>query len=228
MKLKSILTFTWICLIFVSCSNDDVDTVVQARCDFIGYKYYNGNQDALGTMSSDYILIGIDRNVTNAAIQSFIAGNSIFDPNYIYTIHDSGAYPFKEIPLKLNGSKTCEEITQIIATINQNSIVAYTHFTMQTNDCNNLIWQPIGNLCVNSYSSSFFVKVNDPTNLNDLNQMIAQTSTMLVSQNQFMPEWFELQATKSANGDAVAMANVFATSGLFLASEPSVTKYPVE
>jgi hypothetical protein len=64
--------------------------------------------------------------------------------------------------------------------------------------------------------------------LTDLSQMIAQTNTELVEQNQFMAKWFELRATKESDGDGLAMANFFYESGLFEHSEPGISKYPVE
>jgi hypothetical protein len=197
-------------------------------CEFIDFKYYNDTQDYLGEMSNDYLLIGIDTIYNDIQIQSFISTLPQFDQTYNYSIHHSGNYKFKEIPLKFTSSKSCGEITQIISDIEQNQIVSYAHFTMQTNDCQNLIWEPIGNLCVNSYGSNFYVKVFDENNLSDLNLVISQTNTELVEQNQFMPKWFELRAIKTSDGDGLAMANYFYETGLFEHSEPGISKYPVE
>ena len=211
----------------MSCSEDD-DETVQNSCDFIDFKYYNETQDFLGEMSNDYLLIGIDSTYSDSQIQSTIANLNQFDQSYQYAIHQSGNYKFKEIPLKFNSSKNCNQITQIISDIEQNQMISYAHFTMQTDDCDNLIWQPIGDLCVNSYGSNFYVKVFNENDLTDLNQIISQTNTELVEQNQFMPKWYELRATKIANGDALEMANYFYETGLFEHSEPGISKYAVE
>jgi hypothetical protein len=64
--------------------------------------------------------------------------------------------------------------------------------------------------------------------LTDLNKIIAETKTELVKQDEFMPNRFELRATKSSNGDALKMANYFYETGLFQCSEPGISKYPVE
>src|SRR5690606_21897263 len=106
-----------------------------------------------------------------------------------------GLYKFKEIALKLNSPKSCEEITQLISDLEQNSIISYTHYAMQTDDCNSPFGEPIGELCINSYGSDFYLKVLDENDLTSLNQMIAETNTELVSQDIFMPEWFVLRAT---------------------------------
>ena len=80
---------------------------------------------------------------------------------------------------------------------------------MKTDNWENLIWEQIGNLCINSYGSNFYVKVFDENDLTNLKQKIAETNTELVKQNEFMPKWFELRATKNSNGDALKMANYF-------------------
>ncbi|TXD83224.1 hypothetical protein ESY86_13620 [Subsaximicrobium wynnwilliamsii] len=212
----------------IGCSSDNETEPVQSSCNFINFKYYNGTQDLLGVMSNEYILIAVDTTYNESEIQNFITTIDVIDQNYNYTIQTSGQYKFKEIPLKLNTSKDCEEITQIISDLNQNTIISYVHFAMNTDDCNNLIWEPMGDLCINSYGSSFFVKVFDENDLTDLNQMIIETNTEMVEQNQFMEKWFELRATKESNGDGLAMANFFYESGLFEHSEAGISKYPVE
>lgn len=226
--MKNYILTLLIGIALIGCSNGDGTEPVQNSCDFINFKYYNGNQDFLGEMSNDYVLIAVDTTYNDSEIANFISMTNIFDQNYNYTIHNIAQYKFKEIPLKLNTSKNCEEITQIISELNQNTIVSYVHFTMQTNNCENLIWEPIGNLCINSYGSNFYVKVFDENDLIGLNQIIAQTNTELVLQDQFSPKWFVLRATKVSNGDALEMANFFYESGLFEHSEAGISKYPVE
>ena len=227
--MKNFILILLIGTVIISCSSNDDDTEnIQNSCDFIDFKYYNNTQYYLGEMSNDYLLIGIDLSYTDAQIHLFISSLTEFDQSYNYTTHLSGQYQFKEIPLKFTNSKNCKEITQIITDLEQNQMISYAHFTMKTNDCNNLIWEPMGNLCVNSYGSSFYVKVFDENDLTDLNQVISQTNTELVEQNQFMSKWFELRATKESNGDGLAMANYFYETELFEHSEPGISKYPVE
>lgn len=214
-------------LLIVSCNNDDNEPT-QNSCSFINFKYYDGAQDNLGEMSNEYLLIGIDTIYSDNQIQLFISNINHFDQDYNYSIHHTGQYKFKEIPLKLNSSKTCIEITQIIDNLKQNQIISYAHYTMQTDDCNNLIWEPIGNLCINSYGSDFYIKVFDENELTNLNSTIAQTNTELIEQNEFMPKWYKLRATKTSSGDALNMANYFYETGLFEHGEPGISKYPVE
>ncbi len=211
----------------VGCT-DENDLPLPLSCDFVDFKYYDNSQDFLGERSSEYLIIGVDTTFTDIEINNLVSTLSQFDQNYNFEIHKSGIYKYKEIPLKFNSPKTCEETTQIINLLNQNTMVSYAHFTMQTNDCNNLIWQPIGNLCVNSYSSSISVKVFDENNLTAMNNLITQNNLQLVAQNAFMPKWFELRVTKVAPKDALAMANYLYETGVFEYCEPNITKYPVE
>ncbi len=222
-----ILSMITVTLLFAGCKKDD-DLTPQGNCEFINFKYYNGAQDDLGEISNNYILVGVDTTYSDTQIQNFISSVGYFDQNYTYTIHTDGRYKFKEIPLRLKSSKNCGQITYIISELEKNAIVSYAHYTMKTDNCQNLIWEQIGNLCINSYGSSFYVKVFDENDLTDLNQKIAETNTELVKQNEFMPKWFELRATKTSNGDALKMANYFHETGLFEAIDAGISKYPVE
>jgi hypothetical protein len=118
----------------------------------------------------------------------------------------------------------CGEIAWIIKDIKQNSIVNFAHYTIKTNDCSNDIWEPIGDLCVNSYSNLFNVKIKDINDLSALNKTVLETHTKIISKNQFMQDWYLLSADKDSNGDALQMANYFFETGLFAASEPDIIK----
>lgn len=226
--MKKYFLFLILLPFLTNCEDDNENIDLRESCGYTNFKYYNGTEDYLGELSNDYILIACDTAYTDNEIQDFISTVKYFDQNYDYTIHAYTHYKYKEIPLKLSSSKTCGEITSMISDLQLNSIIAYTHFTMQTDNCENDIWETIGNLCVNSYSSLFYVKVFDETDLTDLNNMIAETNTELVEQNRFMKKWFTLSATKNSKGDALKMANYFYESGLFEYSDPDITKYPVE
>lgn len=221
------LRFITFVLLFASCGNDN-DITPQGSCDFVDFKYYYGTKDNLGELQNNYILVGVDTTYSDSLIQTFISTVNQLDQKYVYTIHTAASYKFKEIPIKLKNPKTCEQITQIIREIEQNAIISYVHYTMKTDNCQNAISEQIGNLCINSYGSNFYVKVFDENDLTDLNQKIAETNTELVKQNDFMPKWFELRATKISKGDGLKMANYFYETGLFEFSEPGISKYPVE
>ncbi len=230
-----VLSFFVLGLILSSC-NESVDKPILDECNFVNFKYYKGKKEVLGEMSNHYLLIGIKRTYTNEEIREYIAKLDQFEQSFNYQIYDVASYGFKEIPLQLKDSKTCNEITQIISKMKKDEIISYVHYTMKTDDCSDLFWEPVGgisndkkaNLCVISYGSEFSVKVIDENDLTNLNKIISKTNTELVEQDKYMPKWFHIRATKKSNGDALEMANYFYETGLFEHSEPSISKYLVK
>lgn len=211
---------------FITSCNEDENKEVQTKCNFVNFKYYNSEQDLLGEMSEEYIVIAFETINNNDLIASLIQSKEYLDQNYEYVINQQEDY--KYIVLKLISENNCIEITNIITDLEQNEIVEYVHYAMQTDNCTDLIWEEIGEKCINSYDSFFYVKVIDENNLTDLNNIIQETNTVLDHQNQFMPKWFTLKADKNSNGDALQMANYFYETNLFEHSEPNITKIPVE
>ncbi len=228
--MKSIIRIIYlitITFLILSCNKDD-NNEQQTECDFVNFKYYNNEQDLLGEMSEEYIVIAFDTINNNNLITTLIQSKDYFDQNYEYEINQQGNYKYKYIALKLTSVMNCIEITNIISDLEQSEIIDYAHYAMQTDNCTNLIGEEIGEKCINSYSSVFYVKVVDENDLTDLNSIIQETNAILVHQNEFMPKWFTLRADKNSNGDALQMANYFYETNLFEHSEPDITKIPVE
>lgn len=225
MKIK-ILLMLLSCWIFSSCKKDEkiIDPIIP-KCGFIDFRYYNGEKIYFSPMSNDYLLIAIDSIYSDAQIDNFISGLNEFDQSYNYKIYHNPQYRFKSIPLKFKSSKNCDEITQTIFNLEQNNMVSYVNYTMQTDNCLDLLGEPLGNLCVVSYSSNFYVKAY---NIDNLTEIVAETNTEVVGQMQFMPAWFILRATKLSKGDACDMANYFYESGLFEEVDLGFGKYSVE
>lgn len=223
---KIVLPILILSLLFIGCSKENISK--EKSCKYIDFKYYKGKKDHLGEISNNYLLIGIDTTYSDKQIKSFISKLNQFDKSYHYSIYSFIGYKFKEIPLKFKHSKTCIEITKIIDDLKKNKIISYVHYTMQTDDCTNAIEETIGNVCVRSYGSNFYVEVFDENNLTDLKKIVSQTNTELLERDKFMPKWFLLRATKSSKGDALKMANYFYETGLFQNSEPDITQCPVE
>lgn len=219
---KKIVYLVLLTGLLASCHKDTIPEVPQ-NCHFTNFRYYNGAKDTLGEMSNNYLLVAFDSAYTEYTIRRFIASLHYFDQRYPYTLYSNGL-----ATLKFGSPKTCEEITGIISSLQKESIVEFAHYTLQTNDCLSMIMITLGNLCVRSYSNLFNVEVYDPANLNDLYKMIAETRTELVEQNQFMKQWFTIRTTKNSRGDALQMANYFYESKLFAATEPELSKFPVE
>jgi hypothetical protein len=204
----------------------DFKTRSGERCDF--FYYYQGKPRYLGYLSNDYILVAFDTVYSDPEVKEYISTLSFMDQNYDYKIHQYPDYKSRLVPLRFASPKNCEEITGIISGLHKNPMVTYAHYTMQTDYCTDDVWQPIGNLCVDSYSSFFYVRVPNENDLTDLHNMISETNTEFVEQNMFMKNWFTLRATKNSDGDALMMANCFYESGLFDAIAVDFLKYPVE
>lgn len=192
-------------------------------CNFINFYYFQDTTISLGELSNQYIIVAFDSNATESQIRNFVAADKEFDSSY-----QPKLYPYKIKPLKFSQPKTCEEITATIARIQKNPMVVFAHYTMQTDDCLSPIGYSMGNLCVNSYSNYFYVKVKDQNDLTDLKKLIKETNTVFIEQYTYDLKWCTLQTTKNSKGDAMKMANYFRDSKLFLHAQPEPWKFSVE
>ena len=197
-------------------------------CNYTDFKYYDNEPDPIGEMSGNYILIGSDSSNTDNSIKDFIKSKDYFDQDYDFEIHKESNYKYKYVGLKLSRTWSCREIAWILNEVKQNSIIDYAHYTTQTDDCTNLIWETIGDLCVNSYSNIFYVKFMDTNAISEWTNTLLETNSMIREQNQFMSDWYSIYADKDSKGDALEMANYFYETGLFAASEPDIIKIVVE
>lgn len=219
--MKAALYIILLCTLLMGCDKYTEKIIEPNNCNFINYYYYGDSIITLGELSNDYITVAFDSSATESQIRNFIAVEKIFDTTYHYT--PSSYF----VPLKFKEPKSCQEITAVIATLQKNPMVAFVHYTMQT-DCSYNFMPILGSRCVMIYSNAFYVKVKNVNDLSDLNTMIKSTRTELVHQNSYMPQWFTLRATKNSKGDALRMANHFKESKLFEYAEPNLWKIPVE
>jgi hypothetical protein len=202
--------------------------IKELQCNYIDFKYYNDEPSTLGEMSEDFILIGSDSTNSNNAIKDFVKTKEYLDHSYEFEILKDNNYPYKYYGLKLKNTSSCQEITWILNDLKESPIVAFAHYTMQTNNCVNLIGEAIGEQCVNSYSNIFYVKIKDANDTSDLNNTLLETDTWIREKNQFMDDWYSVFTDKNSKGDALEMANYFYETGLFAASEPDIIKIIVE
>lgn len=230
MKFYNALFLLTISILTVSCSKDKETSSKETifECNHLDYYYYNDEATTIGSLSNNYLLVAFDSIQSNESIHSFINSKTFFDPDYVSIIYQNELYPYKQVPIKLNGNKTCEEITEIIFDVRLNPSTPYAHYTMQTDECRDPTGEIMGDLCVWSYSSLFYVRVNDVNDLSHLTSTIQETQTFLVSQNAFDPEIFELRADETSMGDALAMANYFHETGHFVYTSAHIFKVPVE
>lgn len=210
----------------LSCEKDD--KINELSCRYTAFMYIPSGIHHLGQMSGDYILIGSDSINSDNLIQDFIKSKYYLDKRYVFKIHSTYNYPYKYAALKLNITHSCAKITWILDDLEKSSIISFAHYTTQTNDCKNLIWETIGKLCVNSYSNVFYLKVKDTNDLSDLNKILSVTNTWIRAQDQFMSDWYTIFADKNSKGDAIEMANYFHETGLFAVSQPDIIKIVVK
>jgi len=210
----------------VSCDkNNDFD---ELQCNFVDFKYYHDEPSFLGEMSNDFVLVGSDSANSDNFIQEFVKTKDYLDQSYDFEILKDNNYPYKYFGLKLKNTSSCQEIASIINDLKENSIVSFAHYTIQTDNCLNLIGESIGEQCVNSYSNIFYVKVKDVNDTTALNNTIRETNTWIREQNEFMEDWYSVYANKNSKGDALEMANYFYETGLFVTSEPDIIKIVVD
>lgn len=222
-RIKSLL-IVFVVIFSFGCEKEEV----VLTCDYMDFKYYQGETDFIGDMSGDYVVMGVKIQNSDEDIAAFVESTNHFDPSYVFNVVSNSSLGYKYITLKLSDTQTCPEISTLIGDIEKNDIVEFVHFAIQTNNCMNLIGESMGTACIDSYSDLFYVKVKDSNDLSDLEATIQETQTVLVEQNEFMNQWFTLQADKNSSGDALQMANYFYETELFLESEPDLIKLVVE
>ncbi len=206
---------------------DDNDNE-EIECNFVNYYYYDDQPLILGELSGDYIVIASDTSNCDTEIIQFINSIDEFDKDYDYEIRTSNNYMYKRIALKFIKTLTCIEITKIFNDIYEYDIIDYATFTIETDNCMSPIGTPMGEKCVYSHSSLFYVRVKDTVDISCLHSTMTETNTVIWKQNYFMPNWFTLIANKESKGDAMQMAKYFYETGLFDSAQPDVIKIPVE
>lgn len=226
---KHLFVYGFILLSILSCSDaeNEIGTYID-QCGYQSFYYYNDNQQPIGELSSEYLLIGSDTINQEDRLIEFINQNNNFKNISLSDINHYSNYRYNLVVAKFRRSKNCKEITSIMEMLKEESLVDFVHYTIETDDCTNAIWEQIGEKCVDSYSNFFIVKVFNSDDLNTLDSITNKTNTRILSQNEFMDNWFTLEATKISQGDALQMANYFYETGLFDAVEPDIIKLVVE
>lgn len=228
--MKNLIFF--VCLlgfIFFGCEkelkNNDFSEI--GECAFVNFKYYQGEKDMLGEMSANYLIIGSDTAQSDAAIKALLTTKNYLDHNFKVDIQQFPRYKYKTFCVKLSHTRTCSEIAGIINDLKRSAVINYAHYAFQTNNCNNLVWEPIGEKCVDSYSAYFYVKLKDADDMAILNNVVSDTNTTIENKVQYMDNWYVLSADKNSKGDALKMANYFHETGFFESADPDITQHVV-
>jgi len=167
------------------------------------------------------ILIGFELITPDSEIVKFINNNPVFEnideskirfiSNEYWGIH------FRLLIAKTETNKTCSEIAGIIKTLKTNPTVLFANYTYQSG-----LWFGGIYYDVMSYTDEILVKVFDENDLTDLNEVVAQTNTVVKRQNEFMKDWFTITVTKNSKYDALKMAQYFFETGKFIYSNPNM------
>lgn len=228
---QHILYTGFLILISAGCiDNQNGDSLLETGCLFEDFYYYQGEQNVIGDLSSEFILVGSDTTKSDQELLAVVNSYDQFEKADTSDFRKYDQYRYQHLILRLSSPENCPTVSAIIEDLKLNhSVIDYVHFTFQTDDCTDLVGERIGDRCVDSYSSLFYVKVKDTDDMTDLENTVSVTDTQIRSQNQFREEWFTLFADKSSSeGDALRMANYFFETGLFEASEPDIIKLAVE
>jgi len=114
--------------------------------------------------------------------------------------------------VELLETKNKDEIQQILSSINNDANTTIALPYLQSSDGKTLI----------GITELFFVKLNSPADFSILKRLIEETNTIILRQNEFIPEIYEIIADKNAKGNALEMANYFYEKGNFVFSTPDL------
>jgi hypothetical protein len=208
---NNILLFGLVFVILLGCKKNEITR--ESTCSFTDFLYYRGKKEPIGEMSGDYITVGIDTINKDDKIRSFIKQKDYLDQDYKFDIIRDKYSKYIDIALKLKQTSNCNEIAWILNDIKQNSIIEFANFTIKTDDCDNYIFEKMGELCVRYYGNFFYVSVKDTSNISDLKKIILETDTKFG--NYLLSNLYLVYTNKNSKGDAIKMANYFYESGLF-------------
>lgn len=123
----------------------------------------------IGDLSSEFILVGSDTTKSNQELLAVVNSYDQFEKADSSDIRKYDQYRYQHLILQLSSPENCPTVSAIIEDLKiNNSVIDYVHFTFQTNNCTDLVGERIGDQCVDSYSSLFYVKVKDTDDLTDL------------------------------------------------------------
>lgn len=199
------------------------------ECYFIEYYYDDGQQIVLGEMSGDFILLGSKIHNPDNDLEAFINALDYFDHDYEFEIMYGPTCSYKRVLVKLRETLDCIEVSELMYELRKFEIIDYIHFAINTEDCQDAFgYENEDDICVATYTNIFSVQVMDTLDLTDLQNLIIETNTVLIGQNQFMRDWFILKSDKTSKGSTLYIANYFYESEKFLESRPEIIKYVVE
>ena len=191
------------------------------ECDCKDELYYYNYEEKIflvdrSNFLNDWLFVGFETQVQNDEIVRYIHQTGLFksvDVKKIYRPNPNSPV-FKDmynyVFVKTKKPKTCSQFKEIIRILEKEPMVTLVNFVF----CQ---WDSPNCKDIMSFSEYFNVKVKDKDDLSDLYTIVQETNTLILSKNEFRPEWISIRANKHSKGDALQMANFFHETGKFVA-----------
>lgn len=112
--------------------------------------------------------------------------------------------------LEISGQAEIATTNTLLSNLNQNVNVKRANPYFKTKNGQDL-----------GLSHLFYVKLKSPSDYSKLTEVALLTQTEIGWQNEFMPLWYTLYATKKSKGNSLDMANYFFETGYFEIAQPS-------
>ena len=112
--------------------------------------------------------------------------------------------------LEISGQAEIVTTNTLLSNLNQNVNVKRANPYFKTKNGQDL-----------GLSHLFYVKLKSPSDYSKLTEVALLTQTEIGWQNEFMPLWYTLYATKKSKGNSLDMANYFVETGFFDIAQPS-------
>jgi len=180
------------------------------------YKEGNSNKNFLSDQFvNNYLVIGFERHIVDEEIVVFINNSGIFNPvkseEIYYYPQNNDSYYYPTLLVNTKNKYTCSQFKEIITTMEESPIVAYTSFTFSNYGYD-----------IRAWSNIFHLSVKDKDDLSDLYAIVQETNSLIIEQNEFSPHRFMLVTNKfSKYKNGLQMANYFYETGKFISAECS-------
>lgn len=172
------------------------------------YRYADGvKQEITAQKNTKFVLIGYkEEDELKVFDLLYNTGLDLFKMDYIM-LSENPKYMFSFVELR--EKKSCYEMEQIFKLLKADSLIQFTSFVYN----NNFIKFEDGSYSdIVAYSHYFKVEINSDTDLEKLNEVVAETNTEIIESKEGK---YTISATKKSKGDALQMANYFHEKGLF-------------
>lgn len=220
-----IITFV-LAIFFLAFNSSCADDELVLNPDEELFYYYRGDQQLLGPVSGNYVVVGFDTEVSKSTISGLFIDHKQFHPVTDAAIQQLTNHSHQLVVLKLKQPVPASKISVLLEVLNRKTEIAFAHPTTEHTSCTDIHGEAIGEKCIRSYSNFLYVRLNNSENQQPINSIAQQTKTTVIGQNVLAPNWFTLSVDKTATKDALQLANTISEEYGLLA-EPDIIELPV-